>query len=151
MIKYTKSEFAQEIRSKYPGSYDDLSDNKLIELWFKKFPNDRNKITNPYNNIELSSNENILKEISSYLFKWIGIIICFLCALGFFISSEWLVTESIKTHTEYLNNDSNASGFLYQFELLMIDIAVWLKKLPAGAKIVGIITGGILWLVHSDE
>jgi hypothetical protein len=44
MKQYTKSKFAQEIRSKYPGSYDDLTDDKLIELWLRKFPLDKNKI-----------------------------------------------------------------------------------------------------------
>jgi hypothetical protein len=45
MKQYKKSEFAQEVRNKYPGSYDDLSDAKLIELWLKKFPHDKDKIT----------------------------------------------------------------------------------------------------------
>ena len=45
MRKFTLSEFAKDIRSKYPGSYDDLSDDKLVELWLKKFPEDRDKIT----------------------------------------------------------------------------------------------------------
>jgi hypothetical protein len=44
MKKYTIEEFADQIRSKYPNSYDDLDDDKLIELWLKKFPNDGEKI-----------------------------------------------------------------------------------------------------------
>ena len=44
MKKYSVSEFAKEIRIKYPEAYDDLSDEKLIEFWVKKFPNDKNKI-----------------------------------------------------------------------------------------------------------
>jgi hypothetical protein len=44
MKKYTKPEFAQKIRKKYPGSYDDLSDDKLVELWLKKYPADKEKI-----------------------------------------------------------------------------------------------------------
>lgn len=44
-MKYTVSEFAQEIRKMYPGDYDDLSDSKLVELWLKKYPNDREKIS----------------------------------------------------------------------------------------------------------
>lgn len=43
-MKYTVSEFASEIRQLYPGDYDDLSDNKLVELWLKKYPNDINKV-----------------------------------------------------------------------------------------------------------
>lgn len=45
MNRVTKSEFANEIRAKHPGSYDDLSDDKLVELWLKKFPDDKNKIS----------------------------------------------------------------------------------------------------------
>jgi hypothetical protein len=48
-MKYSVTEFAQEIRKLYPGDYDDLSDNKLVELWLKKYPNDVEKI-NLYKN-----------------------------------------------------------------------------------------------------
>jgi len=44
MKLYTISEFAQKIRAKYPGSYDDLSDKKLIELWLKKYPKDKEHV-----------------------------------------------------------------------------------------------------------
>lgn len=43
-MKYTVNEFAKEIRKLYPGDYDDLSDEKLVELWLKKYPNDKEKI-----------------------------------------------------------------------------------------------------------
>lgn len=43
-MKYTIKEFAKEIRKLYPGDYDDLIDDKLVELWLKKYPNDRDKI-----------------------------------------------------------------------------------------------------------
>jgi hypothetical protein len=46
MKQYTKSEFANEIRQKYPNSYDDLSDQNLVELWVKKHPDDKDKIRN---------------------------------------------------------------------------------------------------------
>ena len=45
-MKYSIKQFANEIRQKYPNSYDDLSDQKLIELWVKKHPDDKNKIRN---------------------------------------------------------------------------------------------------------
>jgi hypothetical protein len=45
MRKYTVTEFANDIRAKHPGSYDDLSDEKLVELWLKKYPEDENKIS----------------------------------------------------------------------------------------------------------
>jgi hypothetical protein len=44
MKKYKLKDFANEIRTKHPGSYDDLSDDKLVELWLKKNPEDRDKI-----------------------------------------------------------------------------------------------------------
>jgi hypothetical protein len=44
MKQYTISEFAQKIRAKYPGSYDDISDKKLIELWLKKYPKDKEHV-----------------------------------------------------------------------------------------------------------
>ncbi|MEI8203907.1 MAG: hypothetical protein WCH34_12885 [Bacteroidota bacterium] len=43
-MKYTVKEFAQEIRKLYPNDYDDLSDEKLVELWLKKYPNDKEKV-----------------------------------------------------------------------------------------------------------
>jgi len=43
-MKYTVKEFAHEIRKLYPGDYDDLSDQKLVDLWLKKYPKDREKI-----------------------------------------------------------------------------------------------------------
>jgi len=43
-MKYTIKEFAKEIRKLYPNDYDDLSDEKLVELWLNKYPNDRDKI-----------------------------------------------------------------------------------------------------------
>ncbi len=44
MKKYTIEEFADQIRSKYPNAYDDLDDEALIQLWLKKFPEDKIKI-----------------------------------------------------------------------------------------------------------
>ena len=46
MTKYSVSEFANNIRAKHPGAYDDLLDDKLVELWLKKFPDDKNKVAN---------------------------------------------------------------------------------------------------------
>lgn len=43
-MKYTIKEFAREIRIIYPRDYDDLSDRNLLELWLKKYPNDRIKV-----------------------------------------------------------------------------------------------------------
>ncbi len=54
-MKYTIAEFAREIRNRFPGDYDDLIDEELVELWLRKYPEDRNKIkTN--SNQEMASN-----------------------------------------------------------------------------------------------
>ena len=45
-MKYSIKQFANDIRQKYPNSYDDLSDQKLVELWVKKHPDDKEKIRN---------------------------------------------------------------------------------------------------------
>ena len=45
-MKYSIKQFANEIRQKNPNSYDDLSDQKLVELWVKKHPDDKGKIRN---------------------------------------------------------------------------------------------------------
>jgi hypothetical protein len=100
---------------------------------------------------DAGSDENIVNEISSYLLMWLGIVICILCAVGFFISSEWLLTQSINTSYKYRNDDSDAGNFLYQVEIIMLNIAIWLKNLPVVAKIIGVIVGGILWFTNSDE
>jgi hypothetical protein len=44
-MKYTLEGFADEIRKLYPGDYDDLSDEKLVKLWLKKYPNDSDKVS----------------------------------------------------------------------------------------------------------
>ena len=44
MKKYTIEEFADQIRSKYPSAYDDLTDNQLVSLWLEKFPKDKQLI-----------------------------------------------------------------------------------------------------------
>lgn len=44
MSKYTISQFAKKIRNKYPGAYDDLTDNQLVNLWLEKYPKDNHFI-----------------------------------------------------------------------------------------------------------
>lgn len=51
-MKYTIKEFAKEIRKKYPNAYDDLSDEELVSLWIKKFPEEREKINFHEKNFE---------------------------------------------------------------------------------------------------
>jgi hypothetical protein len=142
-------DFANEIRSKYPGSYDDLSDNKLIELWLNKYPNDILKIKN---NISSPTNDDdTFREIRNYFFKWIGIVVCLLAAIGFFLNSESLTKMILESDLNHRLNDSSASDFLYTIESFIIDMLIWLKKLPIAAKVTGFIVGGIIWLMNNDE
>ncbi len=57
MTKYTTEEFADQIRCKYPNAYDDLDDETLIQLWLKKFPNDRKHILSNTEQLDLDDEE----------------------------------------------------------------------------------------------
>jgi hypothetical protein len=50
MRKCNITEFANKIRKKYPNSYNDLSDNELVKLWVKKYPDDGGYIINENTN-----------------------------------------------------------------------------------------------------
>ncbi len=151
MNKQTKKDFANKIRSNNPGSYDDLSDDKLIQLWLKKFPNDKEKIIWPQPNLIENSDEADVKEISSYFLKWIGIVICVLAVVSFFLDSESLTKMILQSEVDQRLNDSSASNFLHMVEFFIIDVLIWLKKLPIAAKVTGLIVGGIIWFMNDDE
>jgi hypothetical protein len=148
MNQYTISEFSQKIRAKYPGSYDDLSDKKLIELWLKKFPNDIHKLND---NQSTFQEENISREITNYIFKWIGIVVCVLSALSIFVTTEWIVSIILESEMEFGQDDSDASAFLKNIGYIMAKIGLWLKKLPIYAKISGIVIGGIIWFSNTED
>lgn len=40
-MRHSVEEFAEELRKKFPESYNDLNDKDLVELWVKKFPEDK--------------------------------------------------------------------------------------------------------------
>ena len=151
MNKQSKKNFANKIRSNNPGSYDDLSDDKLIQLWLKKFPNDKEKIIWPQPNLIENSDEADVKEISSYFLKWIGIVICVLAVVSFFLDSESLTKMILQSEVDQRLNDSSASNFLHTVEFFIIDVLIWLKKLPIAAKVTGLIVGGIIWFMNDDE
>jgi hypothetical protein len=130
---------------KYPGSYKDLSDDKLIELWIRKFPEDKNKLVNDKSDLEEVSN-----EISNLFLKWLGVIICVLSLVGFFVSTEWAVKFIIEHELEFGTNDSEASKLIYLIGVKLVETALWLKKLPVIVKIIGVISGGILWLKYNE-
>ena len=92
-----------------------------------------------------------VKEITSYFLKCIGIVVCVLCAVSFFINSEWAAKQILETQMNYSNDDSEAANLLYKIEVFMIDTAIWLKKLPISLKITGLVLGGLLWFSNSDD
>ena len=92
-----------------------------------------------------------VKEITSYFLKWIGIVVCVLCAVSFFINSEWVAKQILETQMNYSNDDSEAANLLYKMEVFMIDTAIWLKKLPTSLKITGLVLGGLLWFSNSVD
>lgn len=73
-MKYTVKEFAKEIRNLYPSDYDDLTDENLVELWIKKFPNDREKIEFSQNHRNQNAESHVSFGFVKYLF-WIGLIV----------------------------------------------------------------------------
>lgn len=151
MNKQTKKDFAKKIRSSNPGSYDDLSDDKLIQLWLKKFPNDKEKIIWSQPSLIENSDEAAVKEISSYFLKWIGIVVCVLAVVSFFIDSESLTKMILQSDVDHRLNDSSASNFLQTVEFFIIDVLIWLKKIPIAAKVAGLIVGGIIWFMNDDD
>ena len=66
MKKYTKSQFAKNIRNKYPGYYDNLSDDKLIKIWLEKFPKQQENII---------ESDSTIGNIGKHLFFGVGVII----------------------------------------------------------------------------
>ena len=80
--KYLVSEFANEIRKLYPGDYDDLSDSRLVELWLKKYPTDKDKIELEPNKLvpasKISNSDTQTKRSNTsyiWLFLILGVII----------------------------------------------------------------------------
>jgi hypothetical protein len=99
-MKYTISEFAEEIRKLYPKDYDDLTDGKLVELWLKKNPKDIDKVdlnkTEAFNSSAYFSFKGI---IASAFFGYIAYYFHSLANLG-------------NSFYNFINEDKIASIFL---------------------------------------
>lgn len=123
MKKYTIEEFADQIRSKYPNAYDDLEDDKLIELWLKKFPNDEEKII-----FESDGDELVVPQKSNNRKYLWGIVLLLLFALtrglitnGIFKDSDFidkneLIYDNDKVELKYGVVSSSSFDELYLFE-----------------------------------
>lgn len=142
MKQYTKSEFANHIRSQYPGSYDDLSDDKLMKLWLKKFPGDTDKI------IETDST---VKIIGVYLLFWVGVIILSLSLIGLFIDSTSIIKMSNEVVEINFENDADTTHFLVVVLVNIVHLLVWLKELTLGIKLGGVIVGALICYATYEE
>lgn len=95
--------------------------------------------------------ENIAKEIFSYIFKWIGIVVCVLSICSIFISTEWILSGILEIEKDFGQVDSDAGVLLKKIGYLIAEFMLWLKNLPIYVKISGIIFGGIIWLSNNDD
>ena len=95
--------------------------------------------------------EETIKKISSYFLKWVGIVMCILCAVSFFITTEWVLKTLMETEREFRISDSDASKFFYYFQLYILEFAIWLKKLPLIIKIIGFIVGILICVSNTDD
>jgi hypothetical protein len=119
-MKHSISSFAKEIRTLYPGDYDDLSDETLVNLWLKKYPDDINKIDSRYhtnkkdsNNEPLSANNE--KKSSIPIFEYIFLAVAFTIFIAYFlttnvipakIANQFLSTESAISNSETISSFS---------------------------------------------
>jgi hypothetical protein len=142
MKQYTKSEFANHIRTQYPGSYDDLSDDKLMKLWLKKFPSDTDKII---------ETESTVKIIGVFLLFWVGVIILSLSLIGLFIDSTSIIKMSNDVVEINFGNDSDSTHFLVVVLVNIVHLLVWLKELTLGIKIGGVIVGALICYTTYEE
>lgn len=123
MKRYTNSEFAKKIRSKYPLSYDDLSDERLIELWLKKYPGDskylnllikKNKNSKPTTlNKESHKNQNLINQVFNYFLRGVS-----LFAIGAFLATIIsLIIDYDLTAAKVFGRESEKYLVLYRHNL----------------------------------
>lgn len=147
MKRYTNSEFAAKIRRQNPGSYDDLSDKKLVELYLKKYPEEKNKIIQTHSdsmeNPTIEDVKEIANDVLATFFVWFGVIMIVLGGTGLFISSTSIIELQTTTIETYVGDDSDISILLFTGKLYVVKLLALLKELPAGVKIGGIIIGVI--------
>ncbi len=93
-----------------------------------------------------------IKDILSDCLKWIGIVVCILSLVSFFISSEWIIKTLFEVEMEHsIMDDSDASTLIKKVEIYMLEFAFWLKELPVVAKIIGAVVGGIIWYFSIED
>jgi hypothetical protein len=96
-MKYTINEFASQIRNLYPNDYNDLTDEKLVELWLRKYPEDIEKI-----DFKIEVPQKKSKNIIEYLIEGIFAIV----VVGFLVTGVMYIKDP-----ENVMNKINSLGF----------------------------------------
>jgi hypothetical protein len=96
-MKYTINEFASQIRNLYPNDYNDLTDEKLVELWLKKYPEDIEKI-----DFRIEAPQKKSKNIIEYLIEGVFAIV----VGGFLVTGVMYINDP-----ENVKNKINSLGF----------------------------------------
>jgi hypothetical protein len=118
-MKYTVNEFAAKIRNLYPGDYDDLPDEKLVELWLKKHPNDRERVdfseqpSIKYNSPIEEKQKTIVYHHSSWVRQLLfGFALLFLLFISFLKNptSDDFVKELESKYNEKFKNELKQNG-----------------------------------------
>jgi hypothetical protein len=99
---------------------------------------------------QYSETEETIKQIRKYLLMWLGIIVCGLCALSFFITTKGLMSILTQSELDFGSSDSDVSVLLHNIELNILKFGIWLKSLPLINKVIGFVLGGIIWFLNKD-
>ncbi len=97
-----------------------------------------------------AENRDVLKSILLMVVFFTGAIMCAMCAVGFFVSSDFIAEAYYGASKKYSGYDSDAASFLYSVEMYMLRVTAWLKGLSMTVKIAGMVIGGIMMTIGSD-
>jgi hypothetical protein len=98
-----------------------------------------------------NENDNTINEIIRDFFKWIGICLCALSAIGFFINSSDIEEMIRETIHDYISDDSDAAKFLFKVQMKLSFFLGWLKSRPVVVKILSFALGLYMWLSNSED
>jgi hypothetical protein len=112
-MKYTVQDFAKEIKKKYPKVYNDLDDEELVNLWVKKYPQDKKNI-----DFTKTQESSLQKSDGFFVRVWDILKGFILFALGSLIIA-FLIDFGVDFYTK-INNNSNYN--LNSIEEIVLDI-----------------------------
>jgi hypothetical protein len=135
-----KQKIASRIRRKYPGAYDDLTDNQLIELYQKKF-----------DDFDSYNRPNYFK----YVIGLIGGILSLAFVPLLFLTSEDFLDAQSEILTNYLKEPSDFNYYIAKLCLPFINsyekAMHWSRELKAIAAIIGVILISISFYLDDDN